>query len=220
MNPAFEAATVSFAAASPARDSLRRHGMPEWLRRMFARPARAPAGAIDRPSGLLNREGFFAACEDAMRHRGEDAVLAMVVLDCDDLREVAEIYGHAIGRRVLDKLIRRLRAAAGHRGLVGRTGPVQFSIALPAASTDRAQRAVQRALGKPARIEFDAGDSEIVLVPDVHVDAAMPGEGGAPALHREMCGELARMQKDERRRLHYLASERERHSRPMSLPRA
>jgi GGDEF domain-containing protein len=122
-----------------------------------------------------------------------------------------------VASKVVARVVRRLRVLAGWHGLVGRTGPAQFTVVLPGQSEERARQQVRRALGKPARIEFDAGDSEIVLVPDLAIDTAEPGTR-VQHLYRETCRELARAQKDERRRLNYLASERERHSRPMSLP--
>jgi hypothetical protein len=56
-----------------------------------------------------------------------------------------------------------------------------------------------------------------VLVPDFLIDEAGPGPGAVQAVYRSMARELARLQKAESRWLHYLASERERHSRPMSV---
>jgi GGDEF domain-containing protein len=106
---------------------------------------------------------------------------------------------------------------AGSRGFAGRTGPTQFAVVLPGVTEEKAIRRVQRVLGKPARVEFDAGDSEIVLVPDLLVDGCEAGEIDVQDVYRDMCRELARVQKVELRRLNWLASERERHSRPMSL---
>jgi diguanylate cyclase (GGDEF)-like protein len=215
MNPAFEA-TVSFAPESSAGEgSVSR--WPDWMRRLMRSFRAAPEEALDRSTGLYNRAGLFAAANEAVRTR-EGQPLSMVVLDFADLREVYQIYGNEIARKVVGRVVRRLRAVAGARGVAGRTGPTQFAVALPGMPEDKAIRQVQRALGRPARVEFDAGDSEIVLVPHLLVDTAEPGATEVQSLYREMCHELARIQKDELRRLNWLTSERERHSRPMSLP--
>jgi GGDEF domain-containing protein len=216
MNPAFEA-TVSFAPEDAGASSP---SGPAWLQRLLRRLGGIPAELRDRSTGLYSRTGLFAAANEAMRTRAPDTPVSVVVLDVEDLHEVYQIYGSGIARKVADKLVRRLRGMAGWRGLAGRTGKSQFTVVLVGANEEKARRVVQRVLGKPPRIEFDAGDSEIVLVPELLVDTADPGADTLHPLHREMSRELARIQKEERRWLHFLTSERERHSRPMSLPQA
>jgi GGDEF domain-containing protein len=217
--PAFEA-TVAFAPdlgrihAGPDRARPTRTGT--WFRALARSLGAVAPEALDRSTGLFDRAGLFTAVAEELQGR-EDVCVSAVVLEFSDLREVREIYGATIARKVVAKVVRRLRAVAGMRGFVGRTGPAQFTIALPGVGTQRALRQLQRALGKPARVEFDAGDSEIVLVPDFVVDTLEPGSGRLQDLYRDLSRELARMQKVERRRLDYLTTERERHSRPMAI---
>lgn len=216
MSTAFQA-TVTFApelhgggAASPSR-------WPDWMQRLL-RPVRPlSSDAIDRSTGLYNRAGLFAAARDALHRRGvADGPVGMVVLEFSDLREVYQIYGGEIARKVVARIIRRLKVLQGSRGLAGRTGAAQFTVILPGVTQEQAIKQVQRALGQPARVEFDAGDSEIVLVPHLLVDSA---EHGATVqdLYRAMSSELSRIREHEMRRLHWLTSQRERHSRPMKL---
>jgi diguanylate cyclase (GGDEF)-like protein len=213
MPPAFQA-TATFSPPFAAHDTA-----PRWWLPLLARFVRSiPGEALDRSTGLYNRNGLFAAVDEAMRTRPADASAAMVVLDFTDLREVRQIYGHVIARKLVARIVRRLRSLAGSRGLVGRTGPTQFTVVFPGMGEDKAILHIQRVLGKPARVEFDAGDSEIVLVPDLIVDEAGSGEHAVQDLYRGMCRDLARHQKEELRRLNFLTSERERHSRPMSVP--
>lgn len=215
MNPAFQA-TVTFAPRLVPQLPAR---LPAWLCRLFESARFCPAQFVDPGTGLFNRAGLFAAAHRAIRDRQAGVPVAIVVLDFADLREVCDIYGMPIARKVVAKAVRRLRTVAGWHGLVGRTGPSQFTVVLPGATEDKAMRMVRRGLGKPARVEFDAGDSEIVLVPDLLVDVLEPGADKVQDVYREMSQELARTQRDERRRLNWLASERERHSRPMSMTR-
>jgi hypothetical protein len=72
-------------------------------------------------------------------------------------------------------------------------------------------------MGSPVRIELDAGDSEIVLVPGVLVQAAEPGTTCVSQMHEALRSELALIGRQEQRRQRYLQRERERHSRPMGL---
>jgi diguanylate cyclase (GGDEF)-like protein len=214
VNPAFEA-TATFAPRLVPQLPV----LPAWVRR-FVNPAKfAPAQFVDRGTGLYNRAGLFAMAHDMIRDRDAGVPVSVIVLDFADLREVCDIYGTSIARKVVAKAVRRLRKVAGWHGIAGRTGPSQFTVVLPGVAEDKAVRRLQRGLGKPPRLEFDAGDSEIVLVPDWLVDVLDPGADKVQGVYREMCQDLSRVQNQERRRLNWLASERERHSRPMSLPR-
>jgi GGDEF domain-containing protein len=215
MTPAFEA-TATFPARLVVPADVSPSRWPAWMLRLL-RPAQpASVDMHDRSTGLYNRSGLLAAANEAAQRVGGKP-LSMVVIEFADLQEVYQIYGNVIARKVVARIIRRLRALAGSRGFAGRTGPVQFTVALPATTQDKAIRQIRRVLGKPARVEFDAGDSEIVLVPDLLVDTAEAGTS-AQELYRDMYRELARIQKHEMRRLNWLTHERERHSRPMSLP--
>jgi GGDEF domain-containing protein len=177
------------------------------------KPGRAQ---IDRSTGLYNRAGLFAAGDELIRARTPGVPVSLVLLEFADLREVHEIYGDDVARDVVAKLVRTVEAVAGIRGMAGRTDTAQFTIVLPGVSREKAVRALRRAIGQSACVELDAGDSEIVLVPDVLVDTADAGADSVEARYREMCGELARMQNDERRHQHSIRQERERHSRPMA----
>jgi GGDEF domain-containing protein len=209
MNAAFEA-TATFPLSNPGR-------LAALLGRLANPLGTIPHGSLDRSTGLYNRAGLAAAADAALRRSGDDAALSAIVLEFGELQEVWEIYGPAVGRKVVAKIVRRLRVVAGLRGLIGRTGPSHFTIVLPGTALPKAQRKLHRGLGKPARVEFDAGDSELVLVPEVVVDEAEPGCEGVQALLREMNFEMARMRKQERRRLDRLTVERLRHSRPMPI---
>ncbi|MDB5873972.1 MAG: regulator protein domain-like protein [Ramlibacter sp.] len=175
-------------------------------------------GGIDQRTGLYNFEGLMGAADEMLaRARAEGRPLSVVVIEFSDLREVHEIYGHKVSRKVIAKVVGKLRAVAGMRGLAGRTGTEQFTLVLPM-RRDKALQAIQRVLGKPARIEFDAGDSEIVLVPDLVLDSTDAATESMQVVWQEMCQEMATTRKVELRRQHYLQRERERHSRPMALP--
>lgn len=219
MNPAFEV-TATFASPLEVPAAEPSSGWVRWAM-CFLRPARsvAPEGA-DRSTGLYNRAGLFGAANDVIGTQVNASPASMILLEFADLREVYDIYGSAIGRKLVDRIVKRLRGVAGARGLVGRTGPAQFCIVLPGVTQSKALQRLHRSFGQPARVELDAGDNEIVLVPTVLVDSVEPGahdSRGVQGLYREMCRELSRIEEDEQRRLTYLASERERHSRPMGV---
>lgn len=176
-------------------------------------------GLIDANTGLYNRRGLSEAGEAMLRQaRAEGRGVCLVVIDFEDLMEVRAIYGEAISRKLLARVVRKMHAIAAGRGLAARTGRAQFSILLSGCSRERAQAVVQRVLGRPSRVEFDAGDSEIVLVPDIGLEMAAADVETVDELFHEVAHNIAEARALELRRQHYLQRERERHSRPMSLP--
>lgn len=186
-----------------------------WVERRWA----AEQGLLDTATGLYNRQGLCRAGELVVhRAREEGRPVSLVVLDFSDLLEVRAIYGREISGKVYARVVAKMKAIAGSRGLAARTGKSQFSILLPGTGRERAQAVVQRVLGKPSCIEFDAGDSEIVLVPDLLCETAAADVETVGELYTEVVRSLAETRARELRRQHYLQRERERHSRPMSLP--
>ena len=174
-------------------------------------------GWLDAVSGLGNRDALAHVGENVLAQaRAEGRQLTAVVLDFADLLEVRDIYGRHVSQKVLMRVVRKIHGIAGPQGTAFRTGKAQFTVLLPG-SRDKALAAVQRTLGSPCRVEFDAGDSEIVLVPDVQAETAAPAVETIAELYHELSRNVAEMREYERRRQHWLTRERERHSRPMSL---
>jgi diguanylate cyclase (GGDEF)-like protein len=177
------------------------------------------AGLVDVSTGLYSRLGLVREGDALLaRCQRADRRLALVVIEFPDLQEVQQIYGRRIGQKVVERVVSRMRRIAGVRGLAARTGRTQFTLLLPGKGRHEAYAAVQRVLGQPSRIEFDAGDSEIVLVPDMGGEAADAATRTVDEVYREVAGTIARQRSNEARRQEWLTRERMRHSRPMSLP--
>jgi diguanylate cyclase (GGDEF)-like protein len=186
-----------------------------WTERRWA----TEQGLLDAATGLYNRQGLCRAGEVLLRQaRQQGRPASLIIVDFSDLEEVRSIYGREISGKVYARVVAKMKAIAGARGLTARTGKGQFSILVPGAGREQAQATVQRVLGKPSRVEFEAGHSEIVLVPDLLCEVAAPGVETVDELYCEVARSLAEARALEQRRQHYLQRERERHSRPMSLP--
>jgi diguanylate cyclase (GGDEF)-like protein len=175
-------------------------------------------GRIDSGTALYNKQGLLALGDEMLAAaRREHRPLAVAVFDCADLLEVRTIYGSRIARKLLARIVRRLMSVTADRGLAARTGPAEFTVVLPGMTREKALAAIQKVLGNPSRIELDAGDSEIVLVPSFLIEVAGADTGCIDELYRDVRRELAQINQHEQRRQHHMRRERERHSRPMPL---
>jgi GGDEF domain-containing protein len=223
----FAAGSLQAANPAPAAELLAQGGFlaifPLLLASKFGAVMRRPDealenGRIDGSTAMYNQAGFAAYGDEMLAACMRDGrPLCVVVFDCADLLEVRAIYGSRIARKLVARIARKLTALSSDRGLAARTGPAEFCVVLPGMGRDKALAAIHRVLGNPMRIELDAGDSEIVLVPDFLVEAAESDTGSVEALQGDLRRELARLHEQEQRRQHHLQRERERHSRPMGL---
>lgn len=184
-----------------------------WLRRA---DAGHEAHRFDPATRLCTLEGLLAHGEELLAARSRSGA-TLAVFDCSDLLEVRHIYGSRVARTLLHRLSGKLAAIAGDRGLAARTGPVEFAVLLPGAGRERALATLQHVLGAPSRIEYEAGDSEIMLVPDFLLGRLGEEEDDLAGLHRLLSHKLAWTREQEARRRRYLRLERERHSQSMPL---
>ena len=239
LKPAWGTGVVAFAVLVFAAGSLRAPGAPSaselmgeggflvifplLLTMKFGAVMRRPdetleSGRIDSSTSLYNQAGFAAYGNEMLAECRQDGLpLSVAVFDCSDLLEARAVYGNRMARKLLDRIVRKLSAVAVDRGLAARTGPAEFSIVLPGMGREKALAAIHRVLGNPLRIEMDAGDSEIVLVPGFLVDAVTTDTSSIEELHGELHRELAQQQAYEQRRHHLMQRERQRHSRPMRI---
>ena len=175
-------------------------------------------GRIDHSTALYNKAGFTAHGDELLAAcRRENRPLSIAVFDCADLLEVRSIYGSRITRKLMARITRKLMKLCTDQGLAARTGPAEFTVVLPGMNREKALAAIGRVLGSPMRIELDAGDSEIVLVPSFLVECAGSDTSCVDEIYQELRRELTQIDAQEQRRQHYLQRERERHSRPMGM---
>ncbi len=79
----------------------------------------------DRMTGLPNRALFLDRVGQALIR---DAPGAVVVVGLDRMRAINEAFGHSVGDRLVVEVSRRLLAAAGREGTVGRIGGDEFAV--------------------------------------------------------------------------------------------
>ncbi|MBX9458567.1 MAG: EAL domain-containing protein [Rhizobium sp.] len=107
----------------------------------------------DHLTGLLNRQGFETAIEDAIRAADRDgSELACLFVDLDRFKWINDNLGHAAGDDVLRHVVSVIREETGASDIAARLGGDEFAILLggkPAIdialeTADRISRAVER----------------------------------------------------------------------------
>lgn len=167
--------------------TLRRHGEqgePSTLFVLEGIPTQsAPAGPsvqgrsigpyVDPLTGLSDRSAFLTDVESLL---GEQADMAVVVLDVDDFHRVNEEYGLAGGDDVLRSLADTLRRERAPGDVLARVGSDEFAIAIPHVTPDAAKRRISSLQTRIAsRTQWDARRP-----PSITMGTASGGFGSDP----------------------------------------
>jgi diguanylate cyclase (GGDEF)-like protein len=86
----------------------------------------------DGLTGLFSRDHFrslLERTEQACRTSGQEA--ALMFIDLDRFKQVNDVYGHAIGDKLLAEVAGRFRSSAGPDAEIGRLGGDEFGLILP-----------------------------------------------------------------------------------------
>jgi len=115
------------------------------------------AALIDPLTGLPNRRAFMIDVEATIAGRvSRSAPIAVLLADLDRFKAINDVYGHAIGDRVLTVFAASLHRCLGANDLAGRIGGEEFAILLP-----QKDEAGALALAERIRVVFADAAAEI-----------------------------------------------------------
>lgn len=127
----FTQAMVSIAAAISLMVAVAIDQMAE-LRR---------AADADNLSGLLNRRGFEAQADAALRRCIDaDTPVALMIADLDHFKRVNDNHGHAVGDAIIAAFGAHARAIGPANMVAGRIGGEEFALLVPGASIESARQ--------------------------------------------------------------------------------
>jgi diguanylate cyclase len=100
---------------------------------------------FDALTGLLNRNGFLAALDAAVRRAGRSgAKLALLFVDLDDFKLVNDTLGHEAGDRLLRAVASRLTGRLRTSDIIARLGGDEFTVMIESLpDADQARRVAQ-----------------------------------------------------------------------------
>lgn len=105
----------------------------------------------DDLTGVLNRRGLFEQLE-----RDSVAEGTIVVIDCDEFKEVNDTYGHLVGDEFLQGVAGRLSGAVSSEDCIARWGGDEFLLLLrvPLAEGDQvASRVLNEVMSRPMKTQ-------------------------------------------------------------------
>ena len=131
----------------------------------------SPPGQSSSSKGLVKLEAALA-CNNAERRR----VVSVVILRLECLPELRTLFGPQLYQAAMECIQRTLTKITRGRGFGARTGPTEFTLALPDLYKREALALVAVSMGAVPHFEFSLDQTEIVVAPDINADVIGSGE--------------------------------------------
>jgi diguanylate cyclase (GGDEF)-like protein len=143
----------------------------------------AHQAAHDSLTGLINRQQFSVALEQALRLPARDGGAGVLLwVDIDQFRLVNEIYGYDTGDRLLIAVARQLEQLQGAK-VLGHLGGDRYAVLMPDIVAEDALLRAQAINASVAAMPFDwGGQSMTVTVSIGLVSLAIGNDGSSPLL--------------------------------------
>jgi len=112
------------------------------------------ASLHDALTGLPNRRMLARRLQETMaRARAAGVLMALVVIDLDEFKEINDTLGHAVGDEVLQWAARQFRAQLGQNDVLARLGGDEFAVVL----TDVPDRDAADRIAQSLRVALATG---------------------------------------------------------------
>jgi len=133
-----------------------RTDITEMKERQFALERLA---TTDPLTGAMNRRRFMDEGERELRRaRRYGSPLSLVIFDVDHFKRINDSFGHAVGDKVLRRLVEEANATLREHDMICRYGGEEFAVVFPQTDAAAAEIAAERLRAAIASIEVKAGD--------------------------------------------------------------
>lgn len=118
---------------------------------------------IDGLTGVFNRIHFTGMAELAFRElQKSNKNLSLVMMDIDNFKLVNDRYGHLVGDKVLQELVKCLKEVLGPNSIIGRYGGEEFLILLKETSIQEAYQIAEKTRNAVENLRVYLDNKEVV----------------------------------------------------------
>lgn len=121
---------------------------------------------IDPLTKALNRRAFMRFGERELnRFKRDNAGMSALMLDIDHFKQVNDIHGHAVGDRVLTKMVSVVANVVRQEDLIGRLGGEEFAVILVDSEANTAAKVADRIRQAIKQVKFpgDGGPFNVTV---------------------------------------------------------
>jgi diguanylate cyclase (GGDEF)-like protein/PAS domain S-box-containing protein len=115
----------------------------------------------DALTSLPNRNHFNNRVDQEIAALGPGKSLAVLCLDLDRFKEINDLFGHAAGDKVLQKVASRVTAILGERQIMARLGGDEFAVLMPHAATPASASRLAEAILEALRASGGVSETDI-----------------------------------------------------------
>ncbi|MBI9088242.1 MAG: GGDEF domain-containing protein [Desulfobacterium sp.] len=132
----------------------------------------------DPLTGAFNRRAYNKRIQDELdRFLQYGDIFSLLVIDADKFKDVNDTYGHAIGDKCLQEIIKRTATQLKEGDMLARYGGEEFVVVMPETDAHNAKKLAERIRQTIAKIEFIYKNDAVTLT--VSIGATQVKEGDA-----------------------------------------
>ncbi len=132
----------------------------------------------DNLSGLLNRRGFEAQANTALRSCiDEDCAVALMIADLDHFKSINDNHGHAVGDAIIAAFGAHVRLIGPPGMIAGRIGGEEFALLVPGAGIEAARRLAEAVRKGLAAACADRIPAKLCPTTSIGIAIGAPGTG-------------------------------------------
>lgn len=118
----------------------------------------------DSLTGAYNRGHFFRLARQSFAEaRRLKHPFSIVLIDADHFKTVNDQYGHAVGDRVLKRIVQTIKSQIRQIDILGRYGGEEFALVLPNANLDEAMHIIKRIAASLRDTKFESGGRQFCI---------------------------------------------------------
>ena len=131
----------------------------------------------DQLTGAYNRRAYDRRVEEEMsRFLRYGTVFSLLLMDADKFKSVNDTYGHAIGDRCLQEIIKRTLPLLRKNDMLARYGGEEFMVIMPETDIEGAREAAEKIRRTIEKIEFIYKKEKVRVTVSIGVAQARKGD--------------------------------------------
>jgi diguanylate cyclase (GGDEF)-like protein len=137
------------------------------------------ASETDELTGIYNMRGFGAIVDrEFQQSERYSRPFALMMIDCDNLKEVNDKYGHEGGNKLLRHLVQTVQAKLRNTDVIARYGGDEFVVLLPETNGKGGLELSERIRAAVAASQFEIQDAAVTSTVSVGI-TSYPDDGGS-----------------------------------------
>lgn len=131
----------------------------------------------DQLTGAKNRRAYDKKIEEEMdRFLRYNNIFSLLVIDADKFKHINDTYGHAIGDRCLQEIIKRTQPLLRKSDMLARYGGEEFVVIMPETDVEGAMKAAEKIRQTIEKIEFLVKEETVRVTVSIGVSCIKEGD--------------------------------------------